>query len=602
MFPKLLQNIFIFGILVLFLHTEASGKTKILPFKDVKAGMKGIGKTVFNGTKVEEFQVEILGKLENIGPKQNIILAKLTGGPLEHTGILSGMSGSPIYIDGKLVGAASYMWGFSKEPITGITPIGEMMGIAEKETQKASIQHGFLLKSSERQLSTIFQSQQLLTIFEKRLASQNNVLNKFHPIGFPLVASGFSQDYLAQLRKAFSGDLFTSIQIGGTSSQEENNEPIAIEPGSAIAAQFIKGDINLSAIGTVTDVDGDQVLAFGHPLFNLGKINMPMSASRVETLLPNLASSFKIAAPSEEVGTFTQDRSSGALGRLDMKSSTIPVRIELSSHGRETGSYSFDIIEDKLLTPLLLYHSLNGILSSAENQYGDITISIKEGSTIKLSENNSINLKNLFSGDYSRIISTATIAFITFFIMDNEYTESRIEGINLLIDYLAGKKLARIERVWCDRSHVKPGDTIDLSVTVKPYRAEEFVEVKEIIIPEELPPGKLTLHVGDAYILSLREAKDDILAPRDFEHLIWLINNLRTNEKIYLLFTREDIGLFMQGVRFPNLPLSKSSIMIRPQTKGNYAVLNERGVMEESIETEYMIEGYKKIVFEVEEK
>lgn len=601
MLQKIPKCFSILLILFLFFLPETNSKTKILPFEDVKAGMKGTGKTVFDGTKVEEFQVEILGTLENIGPKQNIILAKLSGGPLEKTGVMSGMSGSPIYIDGKLVGALSFMWGFSKEPIAGITPIGEMKQIEKKEFHSASTYHGPWLKASEKRLSNIFQPEKLSSIFQQSLAPQENALSKFHPIGFPLVASGFSQGYLPELRKAFSGDLFTPILIGGA-SHGKVSESIRIEPGSAIAAQLIKGDISLSLIGTVTDVDGDKVLAFGHPLFNLGKIDMPMAVSRVETLFPSLASSFKIASPLNEIGAFTQDRSSGALGLLNVKSNTVPVRIKLFSNGRESESYSFDIIEDKILTPLLLYQSLNGVLSSAEKQYGDSTIGIKEGSTIKLSEGKNINLKNLFSGDYSRIISTATIAFITYFIMDNEFAESRIEGINLLFDFLDGKKLARIERVQSNRSHVKPGDKIRISITVKPHRAKEFTEVRELEIPEELPPGELTLHVSNAYILSRREAQDVMLVPRDFDHLIQLINNLRTNNKIYLHFTQKDTGLFMQGVRFPNLPLSKSSIMIQPQTRGNYTILNERGVMEESIETEYVIEGYKKIVFNVEEK
>jgi hypothetical protein len=597
---KILKNLTLGLILTLLFLPYAKGETEILPFEDIKAGMKGVGKTVFSGSKVEEFGVEILGKTKNVGPKQNIIYAKLSGGPLEKTGILSGMSGSPIYIDGKLAGAAAFMFSFSKEPIVGITPIGQMVAIKEKETQKASAHFPYWLEAAERQFYTLFDPEKLTDIFRKGFASSAEVFNKFQPIGYPIVASGFSQDSLPMLKKIFSGDLFTPIQTGGASAEEQ--ESISIEPGSAVAAQLIQGDIDLSLVGTVTDVQGKRILAFGHPILNLGPIDIPMAASRVETLVPSLASSFKIAGPLNGIGSFTQDRSSGVMGYLDLEPNTIPVRIELFSSEESSESYSFNIIEDKLLTPLLLYHSLNGILSSAEKQYGDVTIQIKEGSTIKLSEGKSINLRNLYSGDYSRTISMATIAFITFFIMDNEFTESRIRGVNLLIDFSEGKKLARIEKVWCDRSRVKPGDQIDLRVTLKPYRGETFTKTKEINIPEELPPGKLTLHVGDAYVLSRRETREDTLIFRDFDHMIQLINNLRMNDRIYLLFTREDRGLFMKGVRFPNLPLSKASIMIRPQTKGNYTILKERAVMEESIGTPYMIEGYKKIEFNVEEK
>lgn len=597
---KILKNLALGLILIFLFLPYAIGEIEVLPFENIKAGMKGVGKTVFSGTTVEEFQVEILGKTENVGPKQNIIYAKLSGGPLEKTGILSGMSGSPIYIDGKLAGAAAFMFSFSKEPIVGITPIGQMMAIKGNEIQKTSSHFPYWLENDERQFSNLFYPEQLTSLFRKGLTAKGEVFNKFKPIGYSIVASGFSQDSLSMLKVIFSGDLFTPVQAGGT--PEEEQESILLKPGSAVAAQLMQGDIDLSLVGTVTDVQGNKVLAFGHPILNLGSIDFPMASSRVETLVPSLASSFKIAGPLKGIGSFTQDRSSGVLGYLDRKPNTIPIRMELFSGEESSESYSFNIIEDKLLTPLLLFHSLNSILSSAEKQYGDVTIGIKEGSTIKLSEGKSINLRNLYSGDYSRTISMATIAFITYFIMDNEFTESRIEGINLLIDFYEGKRQARIERIWSDRSRVKPGDQMDLRVTLKPYRGEPLTEIKEILIPEELPPGKLTLHVGDAYMLSRRETRDDTMVFKDFDHLIHLINNLRTNDKIYLLFTREDKGLFMQGVRFPNLPLSKASIMIHPQTKGNYTILKERGVMEESISTPYMIEGYKKIEFYVEEK
>ncbi len=575
----------------------------IMKFEDVQAGMRGTGKTVFGGMSVEEFQVEILGKLENIGPKQNVILAKLSGGPLEKTGVLSGMSGSPVYIDGKLIGAAAFMWGFSKEPIAGITPIEEMLSIEEEHrltrtgTREIPRTIDLSLLSSPHELMNFFSKRSMFQRIEGVYADQ------LTPIGLPLITSGFSSHSMQEMRRIFEGTPFWPLQAGGTG--QEKSSPPKIEGGSAVAVQLVRGDISISAVGTATAVDGENLLAFGHPLFNIGSIEMPMAAANVETLLPSLAASFKIAEPSGEIGSFIMDRASGMLGKIGRKPQTIPVRVEIQSSGKNPTSFSFDIINNKNLTPILLYISLNGILSSEEKEYGDTTILYKEGSLIRLSEGRSINLANLYSGDYSRFISTATLAYITYLIMDNEYAESRIEGINLLLDYLDTKKLARIEKVWCDRSRIRPGEKITLTVSLKPYRGNEFIELREVEIPEEIPPGELMLKVGDAYILSRMERMEEeseLFVPRDFDHLIWLLNHLRTNDKIYIIFSRKDTGVFMEGTRFPNLPLSRSSIIIRPQTKGNYSVMDERVVMEESIETGYAVEGYKKIILEVEEK
>ncbi|MEW5806730.1 MAG: hypothetical protein AB1756_05205 [Acidobacteriota bacterium] len=600
---RLLQ-LWIFSLIIftlLFFSASVFAEIDIIKFEDVRAGMKGVGKTVFGGTKVEEFQVEILGKLEKVGPKQNIILARLSGGPLGETGVLSGMSGSPVYIDGKLVGATAFMWGFSKEAIAGITPIEEMLQI---EKSPGGAVHTSISSSRAAGISTLFDPERLKSFLKNSFFSNMEagmIPGSLSPIGMPLVVSGFNSNYIPELEKTLSGTILSPMQVGGSSKNTTDVKP-KLEPGSAVGIQLIKGDINLSAVGTVTAVDGDRILAFGHPLFNIGRIDIPMTAAKVETLLPNLAASFKIADTTTEIGTFTEDRASGMAGRLGQKSKTIPVRVEISTENKKSISYSFDVIDHKLLTPVLLFHSLNSILSSAEKEYGDATIGFKEGSMIRLSEERSVNLVNLYSGDYSKFISTATLAFITYLLMDNEYSESRIEGINLLLDYFHSKKMARLGRVWCDRSRIKPGEKLQVSISVKPYRGREITEVKEVQIPEEIPPGKLYLQVGDAYVLSRMEAQEEMFVPRDFDHLLWLLNNLRTNDKIYLLFMREDRGILIRGVRLPNLPISRSSIIIRPQTKGNYLVMDERAVLEESIKMDYTIEGYKKIALDVEEK
>ena len=390
------------------------------------------------------------------------------------------------------------------------------------------------------------------------------------PIGTPLSFAGFPAPVIERLEPDLLRAGLVPVQAGVAGKGQETEDTLV--PGAAVAVKLVKGDVEISAVGTVTYRDGDRLLAFGHPLLNLGPTSMPIAGAVVHALLPSLSSSFKIASPaSGEIGSIQQDRVVAIAGSTSAPARMIPVRVEMSGNTPKPQRFAFEVMEDSFLTPYLIYASLNGILSSAQKDYGEVSVRLQQGSVIKVAGEEDINLNNLFAGDLAPFYTSGTVAYISQMILNNEYHPARISGINLLLEYSDSRLTARVERVWCGKDRVKPGEKVSLTISLQPYRGEEITRTFELTIPEELTPGKVMLQVGDGQTVSRKEEEGvPDLHPRDLPQLIWLINRIRPNDRLYVILTRPDNGIFFQGTRMPDLPPSKALVMIRPQTEGNF--------------------------------
>ena len=581
--------------LAALLTVEAGVPT--LPFSEVQTGMKGTGRTVFQGSEIETFQVEILGKLPNIGPRQNLILGRCSGGPLAETGILAGMSGSPVYVDGKLIGAVAYSWGFAKDAIAGITPIEEMLEVASLDEgprgrrPAAGLSPADLLRLQSPAELPLFLSSTLSSVLPR--PARGTLIH------LPVSVAGISAEGFSRMAPALHRSGLLPVQGGGAG---RNPSPASrLEPGSPIGLKLARGDVDLTATGTVTWVDGDRVLAFGHPLFGLGRVDLPLSGARVEALLPSLSQSLRLATPLAELGALQQDRAAAVYGKMGASASMIPVRLQLSSGTGEPQSYSFDIADDALLAPLLLYSSLNGILANAERSFGNITVRLENGSIIKLADREDVELDNIFAGATAPYYATGTSAFILYLLMNNDWARPSIAGVNLILGYTEHPKTAKIRRITLDRYRVHAGETLHATILLTPYRGPDLVLSHEIEIPAETPPGRLVLHVGGALAVSRAEGSGEPpIFPRDLDQLIWLINRLRRNDRVYIVASLEDTGVFLGGARLPNLPPSVTSILSRPRSLGNFAMMPQRGILEEEILTDYSVEGLTRVQVEVE--
>ena len=584
-------------LLSLLADSRSAAEILVLPFDEVRPGMRGTGRTVFEGTRIETFDVEILGTLPRIGPEQNLILARCTGGPLERTGVLAGMSGSPVFVEGKLVGAIAYNWGFSKDAVAGITPIEEMLAVArraESGDRRARGGAGIepdaaaLLRSPARVVT--FLSRDL----PRRIAAPASVL----PFSVPVSVAGIGPEGLGQVLPDLRRAGFLPVQGGSAGSQPAPSPPL--EPGSAVGLKLVRGDIDMTATGTVTWVDKDRVLAFGHPLFGLGAVDLPLAGARVEALVPSLERSLRLATPLAEVGALLEDRNAGVLGRIGGIARMIPVRLEMAVDGKEKKSFSFDLADDPLLAPLLLYSSLNGILSSAGRVYGNITLRLREGSVIKMDGHEDVELNNLFAGSTAPYFATGTSAFLLYLLMNNDLTPPRVGGVNLILDYRDEPLTARVRRVSLDRYRARPGDDLEATVILSPFRGDDIVLTRRIHLPAETPPGPLVVNVGDAVAVAREESADAPLLPRELSQLITLINRVPRNDRVYILASRDDAGVFLSGRRLPNLPPSVHAVLARPRSRGNFAVIPHRNILEEQIPVDYAVEGFARVQLEVE--
>jgi hypothetical protein len=574
----------------------AAAAEPTLSFDDVRAGMRGTGRTVFHGTLIESFDVEILGKLPNVGPDQNLILARLSGGPLAETGVLAGMSGSPVTIDGKLVGAVAYTWGFAKEAIAGVTPIDEMLAAAELE-EPGSERFGAALPSPGdlRRMRSPEQLRAFLADLTGRLLPHRAL-----PTSVPIAVAGIDPGALSRVMDDLHRAGFVMLPAGSGADADAPAEPL--RPGSAMGLKLVRGDVDMTATGTVTWVDGDRVLAFGHPLFGLGAVDLPLTAARVEALLPSTLKSARIARPLAEVGAVRQDRAAGLVGRIGARPRMIPVRLQLTGAEGNEHAFSFDIADDPLLSPLLLYVSLNGVLASKERAFGNATVRLRSGSVIKMLGSEDVELDNLYAGPAAFDYGTGIAAYILYLLMNNTWTQPEIAGVNLLFDYEEAPRLARIRRAALDRYRVAPGETVEVTVVLSPYRGPDRLLTREILVPAETPAGALTVSIGGALAVSRDEDFDVPVLPRDLDQLIWLINRLRRNDRIYILASRDDSGVLVGGDRMPNLPPSVARVLTRPRSKGNVTIIPRRSVLEEVLPTDYAVEGFARIHLEVEER
>jgi hypothetical protein len=394
--------------------------------------------------------------------------------------------------------------------------------------------------------------------------------------------------------------LGAGVQAGGSPSPGTSPPPPLV-PGSAVGVQLARGDLDLTAIGTVTSVEGDRVLAFGHPFINIGSTAMPMTAAQVHLVLPAIDSSFKIASPLAEVGAIRQDRSTGILGVVGDRPALVPVRLELRSPDAEPRTFRYELVDDPLLTPVLLNYTVLSILSSAEKDLGPLTLRLRDGSSIQIKDHPAVELDNFFSGDSAAPFAAGLSAYLLYMVMNNEHLTPEVEGINVLLEAVPERRSARIEEVWADRERVRAGETVRLSVMLRPYRGQPLQKQIDLEIPKETAPGRLLVRVGDGLTFARLETKGEPvnLQPRTFDQLVWLINQIRAFNRVYANVSILDEGVVVGGLPLPNLPPSIAQVMLMPQAGGSFGRLRQRGLLEESVETDLAVTGYRKIALEV---
>jgi SpoIVB peptidase S55 len=557
-------------------------QTKTISVDELRPGMVGVGRTVFAGDQLEDFKVHILGVLRNvIAPKRDLILARLEGGPLAKTGIIAGMSGSPVYIDGRLLGAVSYALGqFATEPIAGITPIGEMTdATAMPARSPGSRPVSLSWPATPRELVDIWArdlgralpfvgdpAQALVVSGNSEVSQRLGAL--LRPIAVPLIASGFDASVLEPFSGAFAASGF--VPMSSTTAQQQGDttpKPSRrLAPGDAVGVNLLSGDFELGATGTVTHIDGDRVYAFGHPLYNLGPTEFPMTRANVLVVLPSLLQSSKLASLGEIIGTLQQDRATAVAGKLGPGPSLIPMTITLNSDRGPSRQFSFGLVRDFTFTPLLSYLAVANVLTSYERGVGPASFAIKGTATIQAESD--IAFEDIFTGDQPAGVAAAYIAAPLTALLKNATDIVNVGRINLTIDATEQSRTARIERVWLDTTRPRAGGTALVSIALRGTRGESIVKQLPISLPANIS-GPLQLIVADA----ARAGADDRRDTRGLEvprasQIIRNFNRARRNNRIYIRLTSSDQGAVVGGEPMPALPPSVLAVIESDRSSG----------------------------------
>ncbi len=519
---------------------------------DVRPGLEGVGRTVLSGDAIEEFNVEILGVLDNVWPKQSLVIARLEGANLEKTGVMAGMSGSPVYIDGKLLGAVAFAFPFATEPLAGIRPIADMVN-APPEASRRAVQarsyEEFLADS--RRLSPI--------------ESVSSGAGQFAPIATPLSFAGFT----ARTVEVF-GDQLRDLGIRpvqGVGGQSRDVSVSPLEPGSMISVGLIRGDLNATAAGTVTHIDGDRIYAFGHRFLSSGPVELPMMSSSVVTVVPNLQSSFKMAGTGRELGAITLDRSAGIVGALGRSPQLVPTSVKLN----ET-AYSLELVRDPFLTPFLLQLALFSVVDSTERSLGPSSIRVSGSVDFEEAVPN-LSLDDVYAGAGNAPfnVSQGTSSPLAF-ALQRAINELTVESIDITMESIPQIEVTRVIQGWAARTTVRPGEKVDLSVLLRDQDGNETVREASYTVPAGLKEGEIKLTVADASQLNFQEIMALFESSKlPAEEVVETLNRLRASNGLYLQAWQAKRGFRVAGQRLQAPPASLKAILAAPQAAGNGA-------------------------------
>lgn len=557
--------------------------TQIMKVDDVRPGMKGVGYTVFEGAKPEPMGVQVLGVLRNLnGPKSDVVLVRLQGEKAEFTGVVAGMSGSPVYIDGKLLGAIAYRIGqFSKEPIAGVTPIEQMLEINEFDQS---------IPASGSASAKPFGATRTSTPGK----TDNNALQGYaqylQPIDAPFVFNGFNEEAIRQFAPNFAAVGITPVMGVGSASKEKQPEPLL--PGSAVSAIMVRGDMDVAATCTVTYMDKDHLLACGHPLTQYGMVDMPMTKANVVATLASPLNAFKIVNTTEPVGAFVQDRHTGILGRFDREPRMIPVT--LSIHGPSgPREYHYEVLNNAKLTPLMMmatvYNALMGM-----NQYGEETTYRMNG-RIHVNGFSDVRMTNMFSPvDATPTAYAVAMALGDHFgrIYENPFEAPTVGGVTLEFDLERERHSAVLESARTDVTEARPGDEIMVEAVLLPYRGDRIVRRIPVRVPTSVPKGNLRILVSDAETLDRARRVSPVMSRRlDLHSTIELLNTEHLNDHLYVSLLEANPQATVEDKVMPAVPLSVMNVMEGMRATQEMVVFNESAVNESSTPMGYVVTG-----------
>ena len=554
------------------LAAASQESNEILPLSQVREGMQGYAYTVFAGDQVEKFDLVVVGVMPNfLGPKQSIILVELKGPKVEHTGVVAGMSGSPVYLDGKLAGALSLKLGvFTKEALAGVTPIEDILHPPEQSTGTASGAGQFALPNAS--------------------VTQGGLPNgaALQPIETPLVFSGFQPSALQPFAAQLQSYGFVAAQ-GGTAAARPDDGKLAA--GDMAGMVLVQGDASINSACTVTAVRGDNVYLCGHPFLNFGNVQMPMARSRVVTTLSSELASTKIVNMGGAIGTITGDHLTAVTGKLGAPPAMIPLDLTFATGGTERKLH-FEVVNHPKLTPLLVaLTTFNGV--NQNYLYGEgttlhLTGEIRLKGHVPVQIENTVAPTDTMAPDSLPIAMVVQNAFGRLF--TNNFEIPAVEHITLRVESLPGRQSYTVDSAWLEKGEAAPGETLKVRVLLRPYRGAARIEETTVRVPDQMARGTtLRVMVSDADWMN-RASRGFVFGgmaggggSEGLDQLITLMNRERHNDRLYVGLFVPAPTLVWDDKELPNAPLSQINVVDGRPGPGSVQVLRESLASESSI-------------------
>lgn len=584
-------------------------KIEIMKVDEVRAGMEGVGKTVLRGTKLETFQVKILGVLKNVAPGRDLILTRLSGANLEKTGVIAGMSGSPVYVDGKLLGAVAYAWPFSKEPIAGLTPFEQML--ASTKSAPADGSNTIQVESDGTMpMSALDLSQDAGDVLEQLVhGGAVTVAEKggsMSPISIPLSASGFSTRSLQRLGKYLGPFGMLPVAAGAASEKVKANEPVnSIAPGTPMACGLVTGDMELNGMGTVTHVEGDRVWGWGHPMMASGKCHFLLRAGYIHMVNARQTISTKMGSPLSVHGVVDADIDTCIAGRLKAKPDMLPMSIQVTDVSGTSKKFQVEIVRHEAMLGALVASVLNNAIDGLGKLPAELTFSID--ASITLDEMESIEVKNTYSG--SRVGGTDgvmrylnQIPIIVNGLTRNPFGKARIKSIDCVCQIERSRVSAAIESARLQAGELEPGEALEAIVKVRPFKADPVEVPVKLALPKTLPPGDYTLSIcdRDTHLKQWFNEQPHLLKARTVTEVAQVYRNQLTEkpQTIYLRVALPEEGVSVEGVNLPQLPASVRAVFESRRTPSTKSI---KEALVARKPTDWAIEGSTNLRFKVVE-
>jgi hypothetical protein len=576
--------------------------------------MKGTGRTVMTGTKLEEFGAEVLGVMRDVSPGRDMILCRLTGCNLEHAGIIQGMSGSPIYVEGKLLGAVAFAWEFAKDPIAGVTPFAQTVEFVRSSDRRIAAESKALDKNAQVNpvggnvpvfVDGLATDEPATVTTLGPLAVASAGLGGMKPIATPVSASGFSARALALMESSLKPIGLAPIAGGAAAKQviqDEGGKPLV--PGAPLSIAMVTGDFDLSGIGTVTHVEGNRVYGFGHPMFSLGACEFPLMTGYIHTVYPRASVSMKMGSPLKTVGVLDTDVSTGVAGRIGPKPDMLPMSVRVKSGNySDPRTYNVQIVREPHLMATLVLTVLTSAIDAEGNAPEELTARIK--GTIRLKDHDPIELNETLSGPrYTGPMGPAALfgpfASIVNILVRNPLNKVRIESLDCDIEIVPGRTVATIESVRLASERLEPGETLKAFITLKPFKTDRQSFTISMPLPPDLPEGTYEAFVCDSVNTLRRRFRNDpgLADPHQVADLISVLR-LQTSPRrtsAYLHVPLPERGLTVEGQRLSNLPGSARAVFASARQTPEPSV---RADLIQSVDTPWVVDGTQTLRFTV---